>query len=72
MNLELSDDEALVLFDFLARWEDTGRLAISDQAEQRVLWDVHALLERELTAPLNPDYARLVAEARDRVRDTDA
>ena len=35
VHLELTGDEALVLFEFLARFEDGGTLAIQDQAEER-------------------------------------
>ena len=47
--LTLSGDEALVLFDWLARSSDTGVPApFVDQAEARVLWHVEAVLERSL------------------------
>ena len=50
--LTLSGDEALVLFDWLARSSDTGVPApFVDQAEARVLWHVEAVLERSLVAP---------------------
>jgi hypothetical protein len=69
MQLELSSDEALVLHDFLSRWERTERFEIADQAEERVLWNVQADLERMLAEPFSPDYTRLLGEARARVRD---
>jgi hypothetical protein len=71
IRIELSTDEALVLFEFLHRYGDSDTLEVVDQAEQRVLWDVLALLEKTLVAPFDPDYNRLLAEARGRVRDED-
>ncbi len=67
-NLRLSGDEALVPFAWLATFND-GDHAVADQAEQRVLWDLEAMLERHLVAPLAEDYAARVAAARVRVRD---
>jgi hypothetical protein len=55
--LTLTGDEALVLFEWLSRGSDLGEPApFEDQAEARVLWNVHALLESSLTAPFAPDY----------------
>jgi len=68
INITLSNDEALVLFDLLARGT-CEQLPFADQAEQRVLWDVEAMLERELVEPMRADYAQLLASARERVRD---
>jgi hypothetical protein len=37
IRIELSTDEALVLFEFLHRYGDSDTLEVADQAEQRVL-----------------------------------
>lgn len=70
ISIALSRDQALVLFEWLAR---TGAgeqpAAFEDQAEQRVLWDLEAALETVLTEPLREDYRDLVAAARERLRD---
>jgi hypothetical protein len=67
--LELSGDEAVVLLDYLARTNKKPRRDVEDQAEQRVLWDLEASLERSVSEVLDPNYAQMVAGARDRVRD---
>jgi hypothetical protein len=46
------------------------KLDIVDQSEQRALWNLCTLLERELVEPLDPNYGDLLAAARDRLRDT--
>ena len=69
VEIVLSQNEALVLFEFLSRFSDSGRLAVDDQAEERVLWDVCALLERDLVDPLRPNYGELLRKAREDVRD---
>ncbi len=67
--LQLSPDEALVLFEFLARFSHDERLEIADPAEELVLWGVFGQLERALVAPLAPDYVARLAAARGRLRD---
>jgi hypothetical protein len=68
----LTRDEALVLDAFLTRGRATGDGygTIEDQAELRVLWDLDAILESWLLAPLMPDYRDRLARAREAVRDS--
>ena len=67
-NLRLTGDEALVLFEWLTNF-NASEGGFADQAEQRVLWDLEASLERHLVSPLRDDYSALLAAARERVRD---
>jgi hypothetical protein len=67
IQIPLSRDEALVLLDWLAANVDT--LSFRDQAEQRVLWDIEAMLEAQLVEPFASNYAELLQAARARVRD---
>jgi hypothetical protein len=67
--IELTSDEALVLFDFLTRFCDTDVLTLEDQAESRALWDLLALLEKQLVEPFRSDYSELLHQARERLRD---
>ena len=69
VTLQLSRDEALVLFEWVSRFNKTRTPAFEDQAEERVLWDLEARLESELVEPLRKDYARTLADARAHVRD---
>lgn len=68
--LSLSRDQALVLFEWLAR---TGAgeqpSAFEDQAEQRVLWDLEGALEKQLVEQFKSDYRDLLEAARGRIRD---
>lgn len=70
ISIGLSRDQALVLFEWLAR---TGAgeqpAAFADQAEQRVLAGLEAALESHLVKPFKSDYRDLLAAARGRVRD---
>jgi hypothetical protein len=69
ITLTLTQDEALVLFDWVVRYVESGTLAIEDQAEQRALWNLCATLETQVDVVLAPDYREQVVAARDRLRD---
>lgn len=67
--IELTGDEALVLYDWLTRFNQEADSGCVDQAEQRVLFDLESMLETALVAPFQDDYAKLLAQARSKVRD---
>lgn len=69
VELKLTKDEALVLFEFVSRFSDKDKLEIVDQAEQRVLWNVCCLLEKQLVEPFSADYLVIIEQARNKVRD---
>ena len=68
VTLELSNDEALVLFVWIKRFNETTH-TFADQAEERVLWDIEAMLEKQMAEPFADDYEHTLSEARRRVRD---
>ena len=73
--LRLTPDEALVLFEFLARMIDerggTDLSALTHHdAELWALNAVHCALESELAEPFRDDYRALVDGARERLADT--
>ena len=70
----LTPNEALVLDAFLARGRASGDdySTIADQAELRVMWDIAAILESRLPIVNRADYERLLAAAREGVRDETA
>ncbi|WP_454041875.1 hypothetical protein [Cellulosimicrobium sp. Marseille-Q8652] len=67
--ITLSSDHALVLFELLARLNTDGQVPFADQAEQRVLWDLEAQLESNLTAVVASNYHEQLTAARGRIRD---
>ncbi len=72
MKFELTDDEALVLFDLLSGYADSdeGRtLSVRYAAERNALWSVSAQLEKKLVDPFRKDYQQLLASARARVEE---
>ena len=72
VSLELSADEALVLFEFVSRFTESDQLSIADQAETRTLWNLCGRLEKQLSAPFSPSYSELLAIARGHLRDDDS
>lgn len=71
VSIQLSHDQALVLFEWIARRNGLDQADIfEDRAEQRVLWDMEAALESTLPEVLHSDYVMLVDAARTWVRDT--
>jgi hypothetical protein len=72
VTITLTSDEALVLFELLHRWEDADRVSAPEhQGEQVALWNLSALLERELVEPFDAEYGDLAAAARDRLAPTE-
>lgn len=69
VNIKLSKDEALVLFEFLSRYSDSEMLNIEHQSEARALWNLASIFEKELAEPLKKEYGELLEAARERLRD---
>jgi hypothetical protein len=67
--VKLTQSEALVLFDLCSRFRETDKLAIKDQAEERALWNLVAVLVKDMLEPLQPEYRKRVDEAREKLRD---
>jgi hypothetical protein len=69
IRIDLSTDEALVLFEYLQRFRDGGESRIEDPSEARVLWNIACELEKILVEPFDTNYTALLARARVRLRD---
>lgn len=70
MRLELTEDEALVLFELLANYDagtDARVLKIQHPAERNALWSVQAALERHVVAPFQQTYEAQLDAARARL-----
>ncbi len=68
MVIDLTRDQALVLFECLARWETTGHEPnFLHPAERVVLWGVQAQLEKVLVEPFRSDFDALLNSARERL-----
>jgi hypothetical protein len=70
MTTDLSDEEALVLFELLHEYGSNGagrELKVQHAAERNALWALSAQLEKRLVAPFQPNYTELLSRARARV-----
>jgi len=69
--IELTKEEALVLHDWLFRFNESEKVdLILDQAEQLILWDMEACLEREVSETFQDNYEALLKVARDSLVNT--
>jgi hypothetical protein len=68
-SLDLSSEEALVLFELCSRFSDSDAdtVALVHPAERVALWALTCALESVLSEPLSPDYESLLSTARDRL-----
>jgi hypothetical protein len=64
----LTKAEALVLFEFLARFKDSSELAIIDSSEETVLWKILGILESKLAEPFAQNYSEILEAARSTLR----
>ena len=72
ITIKLTKDEALVLFEFLSRFnENDNKEIFQDQAEEKTLWIIEGQLEKILVEPFMPNYQDIIQEARDRIRDVE-
>ena len=70
--ITLNKDQALVLFEFVARFNETNhKVLFEDQAEQKMMWLIQRQLEKVLVEPFMPNYKDIVKEARNKIRDNE-
>ncbi|MFK4728109.1 hypothetical protein ROT00_00305 [Agromyces mediolanus] len=70
-SIDLTEDEVLVLFEWLHRINERPQIEFEDQAEQRAAWNLEAMLESANPALFAGDYRERLQAARDRIRDAD-
>ena len=71
VSINLTKDEALVLFEFLFRFSETDKLSIEQQSEERALWNLACIFEKELSEPFDKKYGDILSQARERLKDND-
>ena len=64
LQLTISHNEAIVLFEFLSRFSETDILGIKHPSEEKVLWRVLSTLEKSLVEPFSQNYDQILASAR--------
>jgi len=69
LKIELTEDEAWVLFELTRRFSETDELTIEDQAEERALWNLCCVFEKSLHQESDIEYKSFIKQCRDRLRD---
>jgi len=69
IKLEITKDEALVLFEMLSRYSDTDNLSIEHQSEQRALWNLTCVFEKTISEAFDVNYKKALQVARERLQD---
>jgi hypothetical protein len=65
--LKISEDEALVLFEYFARFDETDDLSFRHPAEYLALERLAAQIDKTTSAMFKPEYRQLLASARERI-----
>jgi hypothetical protein len=65
--VELTEDEALVLFEYFERLDETGEIAFTHPSEYVALQRVAGQVCKGTSAMFKANYAELLAAARERV-----
>ncbi|MEX1347551.1 MAG: hypothetical protein AB1Z31_07485 [Desulfobacterales bacterium] len=69
VEIKLTKDEAIVLFEFLSRFSDSDELKIIHQSEERALWNLTCVFESTLSEPFRENYGEILEAARERLKD---
>lgn len=69
ISLHLSDEEALIFLDWLIRFNQHSSNFFEDQAEERILFDLEAILESQMPEIVAKDYKKRLETARKKIRD---
>jgi len=70
ITITFSEEEALVLLEWLHNFnEEEDPTLFQDQAEQRVLWDMEAVLEKVASVTFDSNYQEILSKAREKIRD---
>ena len=67
IGITLSRDEALVLFEFFARFDEKDDFTMRNIAEYLALMRISTQLDKALVEPFKPNYIELLNAARERL-----
>ncbi len=68
ITLQIEESEALVLFELLSRFDNSGVVSILDSSESVALTNLLCCFEKLLSAPFDSAYAELLSAARAELR----
>jgi hypothetical protein len=70
VELILTADEGIVLFEFLSPFSQDDVLSIEHKGERQALWNLLCVLEKKLGAQFQADFSEQLAAARERLAST--
>lgn len=65
--IKISEDEAVVLFEFFERFDDKERLYFVHPAEYIALMKISAQIDKTTAAMFKKNYAEILSDARERI-----
>jgi hypothetical protein len=65
--LEITEDEAIVLFEFFSRFDETDNLTFQHPAEYLAFEKLSGQIEKTTAAMFKPEYNELLSSARNRI-----
>lgn len=68
-NLKISEDEAIVLFEFFERFDEKERLYFVHPAEYIALMKLSGQIDKTTATMFDPHFAAILSEARGRIAD---
>ncbi len=67
-----SEEEAIVLLEWLHKFNEEERpTLIQDQSEERILFDLEAVLETVVSTTFDTNYQEALLKARQKIRDVE-
>ena len=67
--IELTEDEALILFDCITRFnEKRSSIVFRDESEKKVIFDIESDLETKLASILDQDYELILNKAKKNIK----
>jgi hypothetical protein len=66
-SITITEDEALVLFEFFERFDKSDRMQFLHPAEYIALMRISSQIDRTTSAMLKPNYDTLLSNARSRI-----
>ena len=70
--ITFSGDEAIVLLEWLHNFNEEQYLDLfQDQAEERILFDLEAELEKTISDTFDNSYQEILLKAREKIRDNE-
>ncbi len=69
LTIKLKKDEALVIFEYLSKFQKSSEFDKLDGSEKHSLLQILGQLEKNLVEPFNPNYKELLESSKQKLRE---